>query len=102
MKFKHKWKIETEKEMEMLFMENDKNLHNLIVDEVLLHYRNRKKTIPILSIHTKDSKMNFDICVDPQDIPETLMQNLKIMENYEDYERCTKIQNIITIFKNKG
>lgn len=101
MKFKHNWKLETEKQMEILFKENNKNLHNLIVDEVLLHYRNRKKTIPIVSIYTRNSNMNYDICVDPQDIPETLTQNLKIMEKYEDYERCAKIQKILEVFKNK-
>ena len=102
MKFKHRWEIETEKEMGVLFKENDKNLHNLIVDEVLLHYRNRKKTIPIVSIFVQDTNIYYDICVDPQDILETLTQNLKIMENYEDYERCAKILKIVEIFKNKG
>ena len=41
---------------DILFQE----LHNLIVDIALLNLKTRKKTIPVVSIHTKDDDTIYD------------------------------------------
>ena len=61
MKFKHKWEFDTEEELIDVFNGNSKKLHNLIVDTALLNLKTRKKTIPVVSIHTKDDDTIYDI-----------------------------------------
>jgi hypothetical protein len=57
--------------------------------------------IPVLSIYTKDTDMFYDIMIERPDMVETLEQNLTTMEEYEDYERCSKIIKAIDYLKNQ-
>jgi hypothetical protein len=45
--------------------------------------------------------MIYDIMIERLDMVETLEQNLQIMEEFEDYERCQKIFEAINYLKNK-
>ncbi len=45
--------------------------------------------------------MFYDIMIDRPDMIETLEQNLTTMEEYEDYERCSKIVKAIDYLKNQ-
>lgn len=101
MEFDHNWEFETEKEMQEAFESNNKKLHNLIVD-VTLKNIDSKKTIPVVSIHAKDTDQIFDIFCEPEHMIVTLEQNLKIMEQFEDYERCQKILESINYLKLKS
>jgi transcriptional regulator with GAF, ATPase, and Fis domain len=102
MKFKHNWEFDTEEELNEIFNGNSKELHNLIVDTALLNLKTRKKTIPVVSIHTKDDDTIYDIMIERPDMLETLEQNLTTMEEFEDYERCQKIVNALDYLKTKG
>jgi len=101
MKFKHNWEFDTEEELQEIFNGSSKELHNLIVDTALLNLKTRKKTIPVVSIHTKDDDTIYDIMIERPDMIETLEQNLVTMEEFEDYERCQKIVNAINYLKLK-
>jgi|TARA_R110001592_G_C13099524_1_gene744053 hypothetical protein len=101
MEFKHNWEFDTEEELQEIFNGNSKKLHNLIVDTALLNLKNREKTIPVVSIHTKDDDTIYDIMIDRPDMIDTLEQNLITMEEFEDYERCQKIVNAINYLKLK-
>jgi len=101
MKFKHKWEFNTEEEIAETFRGGNKKLHNLIVDIALKNIKTKLKEIPIVTIHAKDTDVLYDIMIERPDMIETLEQNLTIMEEYEDYERCQKIFNALQYLKNK-
>jgi hypothetical protein len=101
MEFEHDWVFETEQEIQDEFESNSKRLHNLIVD-ITIENIDSKKTIPIVTIHAKDTRQIFDIYCEPDHMLETLEQNLEIMEGFEDYERCQKILESINYLKLKS
>lgn len=101
MKFKHNWEFDTTEEMNDSFRGGDKKLHDLIVDTALANIKTKRKTIPVVSITTKDEDMIYDIMIERDDMLETLEQNLTSMEEYEDYERCQKIVEAISYLKQK-
>ena len=101
MKFKHNWEFDTAEEMNDSFRGGDKKLHDLIVDTALANVKTKRKTIPVVSIYTKDEDMIYDIMIERDDMLETLEQNLISMEEYEDYERCQKIVEAISYLKQK-
>lgn len=101
MKFKHNWEFDTTEEMNDSFRGGDKRLHDLIVDTALANVKTKRKTIPVVSIYTKDEDMIYDIMIERDDMLETLEQNLTSMEEYEDYERCQKIVEAISYLNQK-
>ena len=91
MKFEHNWEFDTEEEMNETFKGGNRKLHNLIVDTALANLKTRKKTIPVVSIYTKEDDMIYDIMIERLDMVETLEQNLQevindtiIMEDLDD------------------
>ena len=78
MKFEHNWEFDTEEEMNETFKGGNRKLHNLIVDTALANLKTRKKTIPVVSIYTKEDDMIYDIMIERLDMVETLEKNLKI------------------------
>ena len=101
MEFKHKWEFESEDQIQDIFTYGRKELNDLIVDTALDNLHTDINDIPVLSIYTKDTDMFYDIMIERPDMIETLEQNLISMEEYEDYERCSKIVNAIDYLKSK-
>ena len=101
MEFKHKWEFDSEDEIENIFSYGKKELNDLIVDTALDNLHTEIENIPVLSIFTKDTDTLYDIIIERPDMIETLEQNLVSMEEYEDYERCSKIINAIDYLKSK-
>jgi hypothetical protein len=102
MKFKHHLIYDNSKEIEYMLDGGDYELSRLVVDIALENIKTRKKVIPIVSIYSQDEDMFWDLTLDREDIEETLSKNLKIMEKYEDYERCQEIVNGIKFIKSKN
>ena len=100
MKFKHYLTYDNASDIESLFMNGDYNLSCIVVDETLNNIKTKKKVIPIASIYSKNDDIIFDLALDREDIEETLNANLKIMEDFEDYERCQRIIEGIEFIKN--
>jgi len=101
MKFKHKMEFNTTEELNLAFELGNKELSDLIVDETLKNLKNKKKKFPIVSITTLDDDLIYEVMVERPDIVLTLTQNLEVMEEYEDYERCSKIVEGIKFLENK-
>jgi hypothetical protein len=99
MEFEHKWEFESEDEIQDIFIYGRKELNDLIVDTALDNLYTDINDIPVLSIHTKDTDTFYDIMIERPDMIETLEQNLTTMEEYEDYERCSKIIKAIDYLK---
>ena len=99
MEFKHKWEFDSEDEIQDIFTYGRKELNDLIVDTALDNLYTDINDIPVLSIHTKDTDTFYDIMIERPDMIETLEQNLASMEEYEDYERCSKIIKAIDYLK---
>ena len=102
MKFEHNWEFDTTEQLNNIFKDGMKELNDLIVDIALDNLKTKPKQIPVVSIYTKDEDMTYDIMIDRPDIVETLEQNLTTMEEYEDYERCSKIVKAIDYLKSKS
>jgi hypothetical protein len=101
MKFKHHLVYDNSQEIEYMLDGGDYELSRLVVDIALENIKTRKKVIPIVSIYSQDEDMFWDLTLDREDIEETLNKNLKIMEKYEDYERCQEIVNGIKFIQSK-
>ena len=101
MEFKHKWEFESEDEIQDIFIYGKKELNDLIVDTALDNLHTEIENIPVVSIFTKDTDTLYDIMIERPDMVETLEQNLTTMEEYEDYERCSKIIKAIDYLKSK-
>ena len=101
MEFEHNWEFDTEEEIQEIFTYGKKELSDLIVDTTLDNLNTEINDIPVVSIYTKDTDIFYDVMIERSDMVETLEQNLTSMEEYEDYERCSKILNAINYLKSK-
>lgn len=101
MKFKHHLVYDSSQEIEYMLEGGDYNLSRLVVDTTLENLTTRKKVIPIVSIYAQEEEMFWDLTLDREDMEETLSKNLKIMEKFEDYERCQEIVNGIKFIQSK-
>jgi hypothetical protein len=101
MKFKHHLVYDNSQEIEYMLDGGDYELSRLVVDIALENIKTRKKVIPIVSIYSQEEEMFWDLTLDREDMEETLSKNLKIMEKYEDYERCQEIVNGIKFIQSK-
>ena len=99
MKFKHNWEIKTTQELDEIFNGGKKELSDIIVDVALENIKSKRKVIPVITIYTQDTDMTYDIVIEREDMTETLEVNLDTMEDYEDYERCFKIQEALVYLK---
>jgi hypothetical protein len=101
MEYKNTLVFETTNEMETIFTEGNKPLSDMIVDVALENLTSTQDIIPVVSITTKDTELIYDVMIDRVDMIETLEQNLDVMEDYEDYERCQQITDAIHYLKFK-
>jgi hypothetical protein len=101
MEYKNTLVFETTNEMETIFTEGNKPLSDMIVDVALENLTSTQDIIPVVSITTKDTELIYDVMIDRVDMIETLEQNLDVMEDYEDYERCQQITDAIHFLKSK-
>ena len=101
MKFKHHLEFDTTEEVNTAFKDGNKKLSNLIVDTAVKHTKTKRKNIPVVSITTNDDDLIYDIIIERNDLLLTLQENLKTMEDYEDYERCQNIVEAINYLKSK-
>ena len=99
MKFKHNWELSSTDELQEIFDGGNKKLSDIIVDIALANVKTKRKTIPVITISTKDNDLIYDIIIDREDLITTLEVNLETMEDYEDYNRCAKIQKALVYLK---
>jgi hypothetical protein len=101
MKFKHNLEFETSDDINKSFEGGNKYLSNLITDIAIKNIKTKTKTIPVVQILAKEDELIYDVVIDREDLMVTLEENLKIMEGYEDYERCIKLKNALEYLKSK-
>ena len=101
MKFKHTLEFDTTEELNESFANGNKYISDVIVDVALENLKTKRKNIPVIQFTTKDEDTIYDIMIERSDMIETLKQNLDVMEEYEDYERCQKITDAIYYLQSK-
>jgi|TARA_R110000744_G_scaffold817_1_gene3095 hypothetical protein len=99
MKFKHKLEFDTTEELNASFTDGNKTISDIIVDVALKNLKTKRKNIPVVQFTTKDDDLIYDVMIERPDMVETLEQNLEVMEEYEDYERCQKITDALHYLK---
>ena len=100
MKFKHTLEFNTTEELNEAFAGGNKFISEVIVDTALKNIKTKRKIIPVIQFTTKDDDMIYDVMIERPDMVETLEQNLEVMEEYEDYERCQKITEALDYLRN--
>ena len=100
MKFKHTLEFNTTEELNEAFAGGNKFISEVIVDTALKNIKNKRKIIPVIQFTTKDDDMIYDVMIERPDMIETLEQNLEVMEEFEDYERCQKITDALYYLRN--
>ena len=100
MKFKHKLEFDTTEELNTSFTEGNKTISDTIVDVALKNIKTKRKIIPVIQFTTKDDDMIYEVMIERPDMVETLEQNLEVMEEFEDYERCQKITEALDYLRN--
>ena len=101
MKFKHTLEFNTTEELNEAFAGGNKFISEVIVDTALKNIKTKHKIIPVIQFTTKDDDMIYDVMIERPDMIETLEQNLEVMEELEDYERCQKIIDALHYLKSK-
>tara|TARA_B110000211_G_C13612630_1_gene349634 strand:+ start:135 stop:449 length:315 start_codon:yes stop_codon:yes gene_type:complete len=101
MKFKHTLEFNTTEELNETFAGGNKFISEVIVDTALKNIKTKRKIIPVIQFTTKDDDMIYDVMIERPDMIETLEQNLEVMEELEDYERCQKIIDALHYLKSK-
>ena len=101
MKFKHKLEFNTTEELSSSFKDGNKTISDAIVDVALKNLKTKRKNIPVIQFTTKDDGLIYDVIIERPDMVKTLEQNLEVMEEYEDYERCQKITEALDYLKTK-
>jgi len=92
MEFKHKLKYNTTEDLNLDFANGNKELNDIIVEVCLENLNSNIDPIPIVEITTKDDDIIYEVEVTREDLIITLQSNLKVMEEYEDFESCIKIK----------
>ena len=101
MKFKHTLEFDTTEELNESFANGNKYISDVIVDVAIKNLKTKRKNIPVIQFTTKDDDLIYDVMIERPDMVETLEQNLEVMEEYEDYERCQKIAEALYYLKSK-
>ena len=101
MKFKHTLEFNTTEELNEAFAGGNKFISEVIVDTALKNIKTKRKIIPVIQFTTKDDDIIYDVMIERPDMIETLEQNLEVMEELEDYERCQKIIDALHYLKSK-
>jgi hypothetical protein len=93
--FKHHLEFKSSEEMNEMFADDNQSISNLIVDIALENLDTTIKEIPVVSIVTLEEDLVYEVIISREDMIETLEQNLELMEDFEDYERCQKITDAL-------
>lgn len=91
--------LNTEEEMEQWFVNSEYEFTKKVVDSIISNCK-KPKELDIIKFFIKERNINYLITVDPEDYVETLEQKIDILEENEDYERCSLALDAIRYLKN--
>lgn len=90
----HQIVVETVEDFEQYLVENRFEFAEMIVDTILDNLDATEEFL-MLEIYVESTDEIMEISVDPPYFKETLEKNLKIYEEFEEYEKCSYIQKAI-------
>ena len=73
--------------------DGDYTFSSIIIDMVLENIEDQEEEIVVGILFDEDEKINYEITVEWRDMVETLEAHLDILEDYEDFERCSKVRD---------
>jgi len=73
--------------------DGDYTFSSIIIDMVLENIEDQEEEIVVGILFDEDEKINYEITVEWHDMVETLEAHLEILEDYEDFERCSKVRD---------
>jgi protein-arginine kinase activator protein McsA len=81
------------KELYKFMKDGDYTFSSIIIDRVLQNIEDEEEEIVVGVLFDEDEKVNYEITVEWHDMVETLEAHLDILEDYEDFERCSKVRD---------
>jgi len=93
--------IDTLEEFETLFTTKKTEITEAFVQTILKNLKGKKRFVHALSIVCNDDGEVYDITIDREDFLLTLQKNLKVYEEEERYEDCTKIKKALIYLEKK-
>jgi protein-arginine kinase activator protein McsA len=90
--------LNDEEEMEQWLDLSEYEFTIKVVDKIINHSKNPKE-IYIIKFFIKEKNLNYLITVDPEDYITTLEEKVNILEEYEDFERCSLVIDTIKYLK---
>jgi protein-arginine kinase activator protein McsA len=81
------------KELYKFMKEGDYTFSSIIIDRVLQNIEDQEEEIVVGVLFDEEEKVNYEITVEWHDMVETLEAHLDILEDYEDFERCSKVRD---------
>ena len=81
------------KELYKFMQEGDYTFSSIIIDKVLQNIEDKEEEMVVGVLFDEDEKINYEITVEWHDMVETLEAHLDILEDYEDFERCSKVRD---------
>lgn len=81
------------KELYKFMKDGDYTFSSIIIDMVLENIEDQEEEIVVGILFDEDEKINYEITVEWRDMVETLEAHLDILEDYEDFERCSKVRD---------
>jgi len=91
----------SKEELEQVLKENKYQISSLITKCLLKNLKNKKKNIKVLEVHSPQQGQMYDITISRDKILLSLEQNLKIHEEYEDFETCIELKKAIDYIQQK-
>lgn len=84
----------TIEEMERYMVEGKYEISCVIVDKIIENYPT-KKPIHIMEWYCNEDNTDYSVECHPKDIKSTLLQNMDMLIEVEDYKRCHEAKKII-------
>ena len=78
--------------------DNKLRISKTIIDKILKNLE--EDSVHIFEVSVQENNSVFDISVVSEDFVFTLEKNLKILERFEEYELCSKVNKTINKLKN--
>jgi hypothetical protein len=91
--------VKNNEELHQIMEQGNYKISSSVVNNILNHLNDNKKYIHVLTVICEDENTQYDLTIERKNFIDTLEKNLKIFEQYEDFDGCVLIQKAIQQLK---
>jgi hypothetical protein len=90
-----KVRVDNYEEISIFLRDEKEQFFTAIIDSIKKGWKEKLTVVPVAEFVVKDTDIIIDIAIDEDDWNESLHLALYHYEDSEEYEMCTKLQNLI-------